>query len=267
MELIPDHAPWRDLFRALDAAGERLSDAPVQVVEEATAAVACCLRYGTYFHALTAGEYFPEFAKNEGLSRISDDEMKRINIEFSSALAEWWGDRAADPCKVWRRTRAAHALVSITWEADPFVIQAVGEAFGEKVLGVSKESSISSAAEATTRQEANYAVLQAYRNGQVEGLHAGTWSLGRDVPGFVRLYAGEVRSICSVASELLGGVIFVRDHEDYARAFRRVSSIGAPSCWSLGDETANVRFDGMPGFGPLDERLSALAMRYPELFG
>lgn len=267
VELVPARPPWRDLFTSLDAAGQNLSGSPVEIAEEATAVVACCLRYGSYFHVLTGGEYFPEFTKNEDLSRIGDDEMKRINIEFSSALADWWMERGTDPERIWRRTRAALSLLPINWDVDPFLIEARAEGLGDFLEKVAKDPSISSTHEATIRQEANHTVVRTYRNGLVEGLHAGTWSLGSEVPGYVRLYAAEARTICSAASEAIGGIMLVRDHEDLATVFRQVSTIAAPSYWSLTDETACVRFHGMPEYGPLGDRLRALAARCPSLFG
>jgi hypothetical protein len=264
--LVSSCAPWSELFAALDAAGEDFAGEPVAVEDEAAAIVACCLRYGTYFHVLTGGEYFPDFARDDGLSRVSDDEMKRINIEFSSALAEWWGERGADPSKIWRRTRAALSLLPINWAVDPFVIEARAEVLGEFLNKVAMDPSISSMKEATHRQEANHSVVRAYRNGLVEGLHAGTWSLGREIPGYVRLYADEARRICSAASEVLGGIIIVRDSENLGRVFRQVSSVAAPSSWALTDETASVRFHGMTGYGPLDDRLRVLSEKAPRLF-
>jgi len=266
VELVPARAPWRDLFNALDAAGKDVSDAPVGIADEAAAVVACCLRYGTYIHVMSGGEYFPEFARNDGLSRISDDEMKRVNIEFSSALSEWWRERANDPMKVWRRSRTVLELLPITWDADPFIIQGRAEILAEFLEKAAENKAIESAPEASTRQEANFAVAQAYRNGAIEGLHAGTWSLGSEVPGFVRLYAGEVRQICSTATEVLGSIMIAREHLDTGRVFAAVSSMAAPSGWSLMDETATVRFHGMPELGPLDDRLHALAKRCPALF-
>jgi hypothetical protein len=264
--LVPTHAPWRELFAALDAVGQDLSDAPLAVEDEAAAIVACCLRYGTYFHVMTSGEYFPDFARDDGLSRVSDDEMKRINIEFSSALAQWWRERAADPSKIWRRIRAALSLLPINWAVDPFVIEARAEILGEFLEKVAGDPSISSTMEAGVRQQSNHAVLRAYRNGVIERLHAGTWSLGSEVPGYVRLYADEVRGICSAATEVVGATMLVRESEDLGKVYRQVSSVASPSGWSLTDETASVRFHGMTGYGPLDDRLRVLSERAPRLF-
>src|SRR5690349_9313019 len=41
--------------------------------------------------------------------------------------------------------------------------------------------------------QGRYGVLGwCYRNGPIEDLHAGTWSFGQEVPGFLRFYASEV---------------------------------------------------------------------------
>ena len=58
--------------------------------EEARAAVAVCLRWGSYF-ALLADPSLPATPDidNGQVSQIADDEMARMNVEISAALA-WW---------------------------------------------------------------------------------------------------------------------------------------------------------------------------------
>lgn len=265
VDLVPERAPWRDLFNALDAAGQSVSDEPVEIADEAKAVVACCLRYGTYFHVLTSGVYYPEFTKNARLSRIGDDEMKRINIEFSSSLAEWWKARTDEPRKIRRRTRAAMQLIPMPWQADTIGIEVRADTIVDHMETMRREGiqRLTSALPTSIRHEANYAVAQAYRNGPIEDLHAGTWSLGREVPGYVRLYAGDVRRICSAATKALGGIMIAREHPKVATTMAQVSALAGPQNWSLTDETSAVRFHGMPGAGPLDDRLRMLAEHNP----
>lgn len=266
VELVPAHAPWRELFAAFDVAGKDLAAEPVAVEDEAAAIVACCLRYGTYFHVMTGGEYFPDFARDDALSRISDDEMKRTNIEFSSALTQWWGERAADPNKISRRTRAALDLLPITWDADSTIVQLRAESLCEVLRRATKDGSLASSPPASLRQAANFSVVRAYRNGPIEDLHAGTWSAGTEIPGFVRLYAGEVRQICSNATTVLGSIMLARGDPKVAQVFDKAAALAAPADWSLTEETATVRFHGLPEAGPLHDRLRILASRSPALF-
>jgi hypothetical protein len=117
-QLVPGSAGWRDLFEALDVEGQVESAAPVSLLDEAHAIVACCWRYGSYAHVLTAGESYPEFRRDSDLSRISDSEMMRINLEFSSGLAAWLTDRASDREKINRRVRAASHLLRMPWRSN-----------------------------------------------------------------------------------------------------------------------------------------------------
>ncbi len=95
--LLPDHAPWRALFAALDVAGSALPGDPVTPHEEADTIVACCWRYGTYAHVLATGERYPPCHADLGLARLGDDEMRRSNLECSSGRADWLATRANDP--------------------------------------------------------------------------------------------------------------------------------------------------------------------------
>ena len=62
----------------------------VRRADEARAAVAVCLRWGSYFDVL-ADPSRPDSPNiyNEQVSQIDDEEMARMNIEISAALA-WW---------------------------------------------------------------------------------------------------------------------------------------------------------------------------------
>jgi hypothetical protein len=115
------------------------------------------------------------------------------------------------------------------------------------------------------RQEANWAVLWCYRNGPIEDLHAGTWSHGSEVPGFVRLYAAELDRLCAETAAQLGVYLAMRDV--LAKDARRlIAAVGAPRHRTLADRTAHVAYFGMPGAGPLESRLRYLAQRYPHHF-
>jgi len=60
--------------------------------DEARAATAVCLRWGSYFALLADPASSPSPAiDDEQVSQIDDDEMARMNVEISAALAWWFG--------------------------------------------------------------------------------------------------------------------------------------------------------------------------------
>ncbi len=87
------HPPEKPMFDQLLAYLESLPDPgyhPLRLAEEATVAVAVCLRWGSYLAALLdAGKPVWSQAANGRCGRISDGEMARINIEASYALSRW----------------------------------------------------------------------------------------------------------------------------------------------------------------------------------
>lgn len=272
VRLTPGQAPWRGLFAALDAAGKTLPPDPVTPLEEADAIVACCWRYGSYIHLLTGGELYPPFRVDRGLSRIGDEEMKRIDLEFSSGLAAWLAGRAADPATIHRRVRAARALLPIPWQRRGGIaaLEPDCESFGWKLReAIRPFPGTPDWPMPTPREEANQVVIWAYRNGPVENLHAGRYSHGTEIPGFKRLYAGELAHLCSRTAEKLAFHLAAREQlgEDYLRFALRAMAMGSAHGWSVTDETAPVEYLGLPGAGPLDARLRWLAAREPFAYG
>ncbi len=85
--------PGVPMFRqVVDYLGAKPSPADryVRPADEARAAVAVCLRWGSYFAALVdASRPFSPHAWNENTSQIADNEMARLNIEISAAI-QWW---------------------------------------------------------------------------------------------------------------------------------------------------------------------------------
>jgi hypothetical protein len=68
--------------------------------DEARAATAVCLRWGSYF-AVVADPARPPAPNidDEQVSQIADDEMARMNIEISAALAWWLALAGSDDCR------------------------------------------------------------------------------------------------------------------------------------------------------------------------
>lgn len=248
-QLTPEQAPWCALFAALDDVGSSLSSNPVTPQEEANAIVACCWLYGSYAHVLTGGELYPLFRKDPKLSRISDWEMKRINLEFSSGLAAWLSCRETDPRKVHRRVRAALGVVPMPWQgkrkAQPYDFD-----YGQlEVLlqeSLRGNPGLQELSELTVREEANHVVLWAYRNGPVENLHAGSFSFGSVIPGFKRLYADEITRVGANIAKRLRFHLGARERfgTDYLRVGVRAFAFGGLTGWSLTEEISSVKYLG-----------------------
>lgn len=90
------HPPRRTMFEQVLAYLERQSDPGWQGLRlgrEAIAAVAVCLRWGSYLSVLLDEDkpLWPQVQQDDSgaVSRISDAEMARINIEISAALEQW----------------------------------------------------------------------------------------------------------------------------------------------------------------------------------
>jgi hypothetical protein len=278
--LVPVIPPWRQLFAALDDLGAALPASPSPWMDEADAITACCWRFGSYFHVLTGGEIYPPFQTDASLSRISDPEMRRINLEFSSALSAWLATRAEDPDRIVRRVRAAQSTLPMPWRSGRPArwVDGLVRTAGKQAAALQRTvNQLRSAApervpvldadpRVLLRQEANWTVLTCYRNGPIEDAHAGMWSHGREVPGFLRLDAGEVGRLERHVSEQLALYLLTREALS-TDAVRIAAALWGPRGWSLTAETSAIAFLGMPGAGPLDVRLRELAGRYPHHFG
>jgi hypothetical protein len=153
---------------------------------EGVLAAAVTLRWGSYF-AVIADRSKPlwDAADTPGTSRISDDEMARINIEASAAMAEWIDFYRTDANGHMRLAARAVAYLPMPWRAprphtgafwhlsDP---EHAGRLEHAAEQGWSPEGFARARADAErhpTRVLANAAVNVAWRNGPVEDIHAG----------------------------------------------------------------------------------------------
>ena len=152
---------------------------------EGVAAAAVALRWGSYLAVLIDGDkpVWTAAARPDGTSRISDDEMARINIEASAALAEW-----IDLCRADDGGRLYTQLVdrAVTYlpmaskapklKGGPFVALADPET-GARLVGASDPTRVArvraDAERHASRLFANALVYVAWRNGPVENVHAG----------------------------------------------------------------------------------------------
>jgi hypothetical protein len=227
---------------------------------EGVAAAAVALRWGTYLAVLFAGDEPSSEVDSPGTSRISDEEMARINIEASAALAEWIDLYRADPgCRLYEQlvNRAVAYLpmlkktskIEVTEFArfaDPGIASQVIEAGRESLPRV-----LADAQRHPTRMFANALINTAWRNGPVENLHTGDffdYSLDRR-----RMTHTEEREIMVFASGRLAlGMTMClqfalekpqRSWTEQVLPFGLVRRI-APSRWSLTEVSREVRLPG-----------------------
>jgi hypothetical protein len=182
------HPPETTLFHQVLAYLRARPDPPTRrsgtiVGREGVAAAALVLRWGSYLAVLLDREkpIWPA-VHSARTSRISDDEMARINIEASAALAEWIEIYRGDP-------RLYRQLVDRAFEYLPmpfrsasklrvkeFSALAIPEIAGIVVRAADRDRLARLQADAErwpSRMFANALVNTAWRNGPVEDVHAG----------------------------------------------------------------------------------------------
>ena len=152
--------------------------------EEARAAVAVCLRWGSYF-AVLADPARPAAAdlEDERLSHIADGEMARMNIEVSAGIAWWLTLRGADEPRYWDLVHRALAYLPTGPKtirplegADMLVACATAEMAAEvrcRWPAGQLGQALVAAESHGIRVIANAITLRAWRNGPVEDVHAG----------------------------------------------------------------------------------------------
>jgi hypothetical protein len=179
---------------------------------EGVAAAALSLRWGSYLAVLRdANEPNGSDGHVPGVSRISDGEMARINIEASSALAEWIELCRADPASYRQLVeravfylpmpkRTAKPVASeLGALADPEMAELFVRAVKSAATNPARfERARVNAERYPTRVFANAMVNVAWRNGPVEDIHAGEF---RGYPlNQQRVSSTEARKLLSVAS-------------------------------------------------------------------
>ena len=152
--------------------------------DEARAAVAVCLRWGSYVAVLAAPSRpdAPDIAYEE-VSQIDDMEMARMNVEISAALAWWLTLRGADERRYWDLAHRAlaclptgpktfgpldngHMLLVCTM---PQMAERVRNSWSVDRL----DRDLETAGTHGIRVIANTITHIAWRNGPIENVHAG----------------------------------------------------------------------------------------------
>jgi hypothetical protein len=86
---------------------------PLTIREEANAITVWAFRNG-YIEELHAGKH-SELLETPGLSRITNDEMKKLNIGISSKIAEILTLRDTNPTEYWKKIAFFHRYCA-NWE-------------------------------------------------------------------------------------------------------------------------------------------------------
>jgi hypothetical protein len=152
--------------------------------DEARAAVAVCLRWGSYFAVLAdpARPDAPNIA-DEQVSQIADEEMARLNIEISAALAWWLTLRGADERRYDDLAHRALAYLPTGPKtfghidsADVLLASTVPDLAAHVRNGWPAdrlEQDLETAGKHGIRVIANTITHIAFRNGPIENVHAG----------------------------------------------------------------------------------------------
>jgi hypothetical protein len=241
------------------------------VGREGVAAAALCIRWGSYLSVLLDRNkpLWPE-VHTASTSRISDEEMARINIEASAALEEWIDLYRADPggrlytqlvnravsyLPMPRKTSKLEVTEFVAL-ANPRVAAQVVQAADATHL----ERVRASAERFPSRILANALVNTAWRNGPVEDIHAGHF---RGYPlEQRRVTPAEERELMRFASERLAAGMAVCLQLAMERSQRswpeQVLPYGlaerllvTPSRWTLSQASREVRLPAGSGSGSL----------------
>lgn len=231
---------------------------------EARAAVALCLRWGSYLGVLVDPDK-PQWRPDtdENLSRITDSEMARLNIEISAAVAAFLELKLEQPQRYAALIdRAAELPLPDPVSLDPD--QAPGLLFlGMQAVDASDRFSDAQAAELpeAVRKEvnetpirtiANTVTLHAWRNAPVERIHAGL--VRPPLPVLQRrITSEELAEIVTFAREAMEPFFEILSglpqkdpgtHVDTLAARFRRNALYYPERWSLTETCRAVELDG-----------------------
>ncbi len=152
--------------------------------DEARAAAAVCLRWGSYF-ALLADPSRPDapHLDDELVSQIDDGEMARLNVEISAAIAWWFSLCGSNGERYWDLVHRALVYLPVgpkTVRPAPYGDRLLACAMPKMAAQVRRawpadrlDQDLALAQDHGVRVFANTITLHAWRNGPIEDLHAG----------------------------------------------------------------------------------------------
>jgi hypothetical protein len=248
--------------------------------EEAVAAMAVCLRWGSYLAVLADRDrpLWPQ-ARKTGTSRIADPEMARINIEASAALEQWIGLMRDDPGLyvrlVWATRQLPMTLRSTSTPREPPHLMALADPdIGARVVRAQAARASQVRAEVSAHPDrilANAAINFCWRNGPVEDIHAGratTYPLTRrrvrpsEERVLMRSTAGRLAQAITVVFPLLLHEQSGRSWDERVLPFHLVPSwLVTPTGWSLTERTRSLRLPGTEPVFPTRSNGSASGAR------
>jgi hypothetical protein len=186
------HPPGTSLFHQVLSYLEAMPDPTgprrgSEIGREGLAATAISLRWGSYLALLLQDAPVCAAVKSPEVSRISDSEMARINIEASAALSEWIDISRADRGHYMRLVNRAVAYLPMPQRTskranrssdavrvfEALSIQCVAEDFLAKQDPGRLAQARIKCAQHPSRVLANAFINAAWRNGPIESIHAG----------------------------------------------------------------------------------------------
>lgn len=243
----------------------------VDFQEVTYATLAVCLRWGSYFAVLAEKEvhdWTPLL--QEEAPGIRDPEMARMNIEISSAFCQWLALIHTDNKQFRKLVKAAlkflPPLSQITFDKESYkkelwirtffnskagraeLMESLQNKFGEDFILRKKEEITPH----LMRTLANGVISETYRNGPIEGIHAGSYLPDLSVPSRISPFA-ENEVLATTAHRLLPTIhalyrIITKktgetlEEKIIPYIFRFIlTNILFPLDWSLTEETREIR--------------------------
>jgi len=228
---------------------------------EGVAAAAVVLRWGSYLSVLfDRDKPIWKAGRLNETSRISDGEMARISIESSAALAEWIDLRRSDDAAHLYARMVDRAIAYLAMPQRTVSVRSGGfMALTDAGLGLHLVDALGSEHVEPARREAgrhasrvfaNALINTAWRNGPIEGVHAG---VGRGYSLVHRRVTWkEERSLMRAASEGLGLGMATCDRLEGEQPRRswpeQVLPFGlmpfvAPTGWTLTESSREIRLE------------------------
>ena len=265
----PEVSMFHQLLAYLQAKPDRdIGPGASKIAWEGVATAAVTLRWGSYLAVLLDSDRpLWSRAKSSETSRISDGEMARINIEASAALAEWIDIYREDPCGGLYASLVEKAVTYLPMpqrqarrEVGLFCDLA-DEAMATRLIDAAKAAAparlerVRAAAQRhPSRVFANALVNVAWRNGPVEGVHAGAFG-GYPIDQR-RLSGADERTLMRFTSDRMAmgmWTCFRLSAEQPARIWpEQVLPYGlaeamaiTPLAWTLTDSSREVRLPGL----------------------
>lgn len=231
----------------------------IHIGQEAVAATAVCLRWGSYL-AVLMDRHKPLWsqARQRGLSRIADSEMARINVESSAALERWIDimchDRDRYLLLMWAARHLPMPQKSVSRDRNYAHLLALSQPeFAVMFTSQQSDRTRRARAEAEahpTRVLANALINACWRNGPIEDVHAG-WSLTYPLTK-CRITPSEERTLLRTTAGRLGQGIYgfsppadydyadPRPWSERVLAYHLAGMLVTPHGWSLQEQTRQV---------------------------